>query len=321
MEKIKTFFKNKRNVVISACIAAFLVCGMGLYGCSYANEEVATDDLSMQTTASISESTEAETTEEPVKETETKPETEATAEPTVAPTAEPTAEPTAAPTEEPVSSFNGSGTYSDNGVTITVNKEWYGNAYVYAAHVTMSDYSRFRGEYLGGQRLSKAASRNNAILAINGDWASPNGYTEIRGGNVVVQSNMPEGAYSTSNGLLWYAQNGYEGATETFCFGPAFLMDGNIVSAPDNGRAQRTFIGTNGNAGDLWLCVSDGRHNDGESAGLTPYQCAEFLKSKGCTFGVPLDGGGSSEMIFQGEIINSAKGNERSLNDALYILP
>ncbi len=314
-------------MLILGCVAVLLIGGMSMYGCSSTKDkEPVGDELSMQTTASINESTEVKNEEtEESTEGETTEETEATAEPTEVPTVAPTEAPTAMPTEEPeaepVSSFNGSGSYSDGGVTITVNKEWYENAYVYAAHVTMSDYNRFRGEYLGGQVLSKAASRNNAILAINGDWASPNGYTEIRGGNVIVQSNMPEGAYSTGNGLLWYGQSGYDGATETFCFGPAFLMESNIVSAPDNGRAQRTFIGTNGNAGDLWLCVSDGRYNDGESAGLTPYQCAAFLQSKGCTFGVPLDGGGSSEMVFLGEIINAANGNERSLNDALYIMP
>lgn len=210
--------------------------------------------------------------------------------------------------------------YSNGSVSVTVSREWYGSAYVYAAHVRLSDYSKFRGEYLGGQYLSSAASRNNAILAINGDWASPNGYTEIRGGQVICQTNMPEGAYSASNGLLWYGQNGYGGATETFCFGPAFLLNGGITGPSGGGRAQRTFIGTNGNPGDLWLCVSDGRYNDGASAGLTPYECAAFLQSKGCTFGVPLDGGGSSEIIFQGQILNGASAGERALNDALYVL-
>lgn len=220
-------------------------------------------------------------------------------------------------TEEPAVGYTGSYpmTYSDGGVNITIYKEWYGDSNVYAAHVVMSDYSRFRGEYLGGQYLSSAA--NGVVLAINGDWASPNGYTEIRGGNVICETNVPEGAYSADTGELWYAQRGYSGATETFCFGPAFLIDGSICNTGSGGAAQRTFIGTNGTPGDLWLVVSDGR-GFGGSVGLSPYECAAYLQSKGCTFGVPLDGGGSTEMIFQGQILNAIDG-ERALNDALYI--
>ena len=207
-------------------------------------------------------------------------------------------------------------TYQDNSCNITVYKENYAGSTVYGAHVQLSDYSRFFGEYLGGQVLSSVAS--DKILAINGDWASPNGYTEIRNGRVIVQSNVPEGAYSASNGRLWYAQNGYGGATETFCFGPAFLINGSVIGNGGGSGAQRTFIGTNGTPGDLWLCVSDGRYVDGTSAGLTQLQSAQYLQSKGCTFGVPLDGGGSSEMIFQGHILNAID-SERPLNDALYI--
>ena len=207
-------------------------------------------------------------------------------------------------------------TYSDATASITVYKENYNGSNVYAAHVQLSDYSRFYGAYLGGQVLSSVAS--DKILAINGDWAAPNGYTLIRNGQMIVQSNMPEGAYSAYNGLLWYGQSGYDGATETFCFGPAFLMNGSVIGGNMSSRAQRTFIGTTGVPGDLWLCVTDGRYVDGYSAGLTEYECAVYLQSKGCTFGVPLDGGGSTEMIFRGQILNSVA-SERPLSDALFI--
>ena len=35
-------------------------------------------------------------------------------------------------------------------------------------------------------------------------------------------------------------------------------------------------------------------------------------------FGVPLDGGGSSTMVFQGKILNSAKAGQRSVVDFVY---
>ena len=83
-------------------------------------------------------------------------------------------------------------------------------------------------------------------------------------------------------------------------------------------RAQKTFMGTNVKAGDIWLCVSDGRYNDGESAGLTYLECGQYLQTKGCTFALPLDGGGSSTMVFEGEVLNAEKGHERAVVDFVY---
>ena len=45
---------------------------------------------------------------------------------------------------------------------------------------------------------------------------------------------------------------------------------------------------------------------------------ATYLQSKGCTFGVPLDGGGSSTMVFKGKVLNAAKGNQRAVVDFVY---
>ena len=55
-----------------------------------------------------------------------------------------------------------------------------------------------------------------------------------------------------------------------------------------------------------------------KSAGLTYSQCARLLGEKGCVFGIPLDGGGSSTMVFQGKILNSAKAGQRSVVDFVY---
>ena len=106
--------------------------------------------------------------------------------------------------------------------------------------------------------------------------------------------------------------------TDTFCFGPAILVDGVVLENKDTSRAQRTFIGSNGNSGDIWIVVSDGRLNDGESYGLTYMECAQLLLDKGCTYGIPLDGGGSSTMVFQGEILNANGKKERAVVDFIY---
>lgn len=250
-------------------------------------------------------------------------------------------------TENPVPERNVSGyplSYSDSTVTITIYREWYEDAWCYAAHVQLSDYSRMAtdcayGSYgSGSETTSDAASRLNAIFAVNGCYSAPYlDYIVVRDGQICnggYRSLWVPGVYSQYTGELLSAweTNGTPGVagqsvssmvssgivTDTFNFGPPILQGGSIC-AGSGGRAQATFIGTNGEPGDIWVVVSDGRYNDGESTGLTAYQCAEYLQSKGCTFGIPLDGGGSSTMVFQGVVLNAAAGNERAIVDFLYI--
>ena len=61
-----------------------------------------------------------------------------------------------------------------------------------------------------------------------------------------------------------------------------------------------------------------------ESAGLSLSQLAEFMKCLGVVTAYNLDGGGSSTMYFNGEIINNPTTNgrsikERSVSDIVYI--
>lgn len=55
------------------------------------------------------------------------------------------------------------------------------------------------------------------------------------------------------------------------------------------------------------------------TAGLTLTQCGRLMKELGCVTAVPLDGGGSSTMYFNGKVLNSAKGNERAVRDFVYL--
>lgn len=228
-------------------------------------------------------------------------------------------------------------TYHDDTCAITVYKQWHENAYVYAAHITFTDYERLwaecaRGKYNSGtETTSSAAKRVGAILAINGDYATPGngagGYAIARNGKVCNDKKAyPESVYNSYTGLLTFGHSGKmlselvanKEVTDTFQFGPNFLQNGKIIGDPKStNRAQRTFIGTNGVAGDIWLCVSDGRYNDGKSSGLNAYQCATYLQSKGCTLGTPLDGGGSSTIYFNGQVLNAAKNGQRSVADFL----
>lgn len=215
--------------------------------------------------------------------------------------------------------------YSNETCTITITREWYENAWCYIAHLQFADYTRFgtacaNGKYNNGyETTSHAAERLGAIFAVNGCYSAPYlNYSVTRSGTIwngADRNCWLPAVYNSNNGLFLSAWEscgtpGISGenlsqlveqglVTDTFCFGAPFLTDGISVSSENCGsRAQRTFIGTNGNPGDLWIVVSEGRYVDDVSAGLTYHQCATLLLEKGCVFGIPLDGGGSSTMVW-----------------------
>lgn len=231
-------------------------------------------------------------------------------------------------------------TYTDSTCSITINKEWYQNAYCYIAHVVISDYSRFatscaNGSYGAGYETTRnAANRLGAILCINGCYSAPSlDYGVVRNGVVCNDKacyvpaiyNGNTGIFSSPEaagvaGSMLSSLSGSGSVKDTFCFGPAFLTNGTVAAGSDTSRAQRTFIGTNGKPGDFYLVVSEGRYVDGKSSGLTYTECANLLKSYGCTFGIPLDGGGSSTMVFKGTVLNHLPDEtERAVVDFAYI--
>ena len=117
------------------------------------------------------------------------------------------------------------------------------------------------------------------------------------------------------------------GVWQAFSFGPSLIENGEItVSSGDEvGKAMasnpRTAIGIIDNLHYVFV-VSDGRTS--ESAGLSLSELAQFMDDLGCTTAYNLDGGGSSTMYFQGEVINNPTTNgnqiqERSVSDIVYI--
>lgn len=228
--------------------------------------------------------------------------------------------------------------YSDSTMSINIDKIWYKSAWCYVAKIQMSDFSRMKtvcanGKFDNGtQTCLSAAKSNGAILAVNACHSDAGqNIPVVRNGQACNKAedavNFPAcyNKYtgvlgSTSSFNLWgvsiadaIKQNKL---TDTFCFGPEFDMT-NLQNNDDGsggGRAQRTFIGTNGNPGNIVVVVSEGRYADKVSEGLTYKECAEVLKHYGCSFGVPLDGGGSSTMVYRNQILNHLP-KERKLVD------
>ena len=236
------------------------------------------------------------------------------------------------------------GQYSDSKTSITLKQYREYDSNIYVADVTVSDASDLKTALANntyGRNItdttSDMAANNNAILAINGDYygARQSGYV-IRNGKIyrdtsgnrdalVIQKNgefkfVSESETSASELLQ-------DGALQAFSFGPVLLNNGEVSVGENDevGMAMasnpRTAIGYLGNNHYVFV-VSDGRTS--ESAGLSLYELASFMKELGVKDAYNLDGGGSSTMVFKGEIINNPttsgrSGEERAVSDIVYI--
>ena len=236
------------------------------------------------------------------------------------------------------------GNYSDSHVSITVKEYREYDSAIYVADITVSDVSYLKTALASntyGRNItdttSDIASDNNAILAINGDYygARQSGYV-IRNGSLYRNSSGNRDALAImKNGEFKFVTEGEtsaetlleNGALQVFSFGPVLLEDGSIsvtendevgMAMASNPRTAIGYLGKNHYA----FVVSDGRTS--ESAGLSLYELASFMKSLGVSDAYNLDGGGSSTMVFKGEVINTPTTNghsneERAVSDILYI--
>lgn len=236
--------------------------------------------------------------------------------------------------------------YSDDNIQVTSTEKTVENTQVYIADITVSsaDYLKtaFAQNTYGTNvtaKTSVTAANNNAILAVNGDYygANSTGYV-IRNG-VVYRDTVRE---DSSNGDLAIYKDGsfkiiYEdeisadqlvkdGVVNLLAFGPSLVENGEITVDTNSEVGQsmasnpRTAIGII-DENHYIIVVSDGRTS--ESEGLSLYQLAEVMKSYGVKTAYNLDGGGSSTLYFNGQVINKPTTNgtisERAVSDIVYI--
>ena len=216
---------------------------------------------------------------------------------------------------------------------------------LYVADVTVSSADALKTALADGtygknvtETTSDIADEVNAILAVNGDFygARDLGYV-IRNGVLYRDS-----ASSGQEDLVIYADGSFSvisedevmaqelldaGAQQVLSFGPGLVENGEISVTEDEevGKAMasnpRTAIGILSDNHYVFV-VADGRTS--ESAGFSLYELAEFMQSLGCTTAYNLDGGGSSTMVFCGEVVNQPTTNgstikERKVSDIIYV--
>ena len=234
--------------------------------------------------------------------------------------------------------------YKDANTTITIYKEWYHHAYIYSAHIVTTKYDRIgmynaNGHYHSYCTTSQAAKQLGAILCVNGDYANAPcfGLAFARHGKVYNDGECyAVGFYNNHNGRMFLNISGTptygrrlstmveEGlVTDTINFYYSVYVKNGKSTISDseqhsNDRRPRSFVGTNGNPGDIWIFVADGDHRDGKSVGINSWERAQWALSKGCTMCVGMDGGGSSTMVFRGKRLTGGNHSERAVVDFIY---
>ena len=184
---------------------------------------------------------------------------------------------------------------------------------------------------------SDTAESVGAVLAVNGDnygsrekgYVIRNGvlYRELAASDQEDLVIWSDGSFSIIREAEISARELLEqGAWQVFSFGPGLLEEGELlVDARDEvDRAKtsnpRTALGQIGE-GHYVLVVSDGRSD--ESEGLSLYELAQFLQRLGVQTAYNLDGGGSSTMVFLGQVVNRPVGGrgsgQRAVTDIVYV--
>lgn len=237
--------------------------------------------------------------------------------------------------------------YAD--VTITTVTTGSGDATVtyYVADLVLSDATALRSAFAQdtfGENITETTSQiaedNGAVFAVNGD------YYGFRDTGIVIRNGVVYRDEGAREGLAFYLDGHVEvydetttsatellaaGVWNTLSFGPALVENGAIVEGIDEVEVD-TNIGNHSIQGDqprtaigviddnhLVIVVVDGRQ-EGYSAGVDLTELAQIFVDLGATTAYNLDGGGSSTLFFNGEVVNSpSNGDERGTSDILYI--
>lgn len=240
-------------------------------------------------------------------------------------------------------------TSDDTSIEITTHTRGTGDDTVtyYVADIEIDDATTLRSAFANNQfgeniadLVSSVAEDNGAVLAINGD------YYGFRSSGIVIRNGVVYRDEGAREGLVFFRDGTVavydetqttaaelidDGAWNTLSFGPAIVVDGEAVAGIDQvevdtnignhsiqGEQPRTAIGIV-DENHIVLVVVDGR-DPGYSRGVTLPELADIMVSLGAMTAYNLDGGGSSEMWFNGDVVNRpSNGGERATSDILYI--
>ncbi|MDO4546103.1 MAG: phosphodiester glycosidase family protein [Bacillota bacterium] len=237
--------------------------------------------------------------------------------------------------------------YEDENISISIETIRQSDTTVYVADIKLSSAEYLQtalAENAFGtnvtQKTSEMAEEHDAIFAVNGDYYGANRSGYVIKNGTLYRNTMRSG--SEQEDLVVYEDGSFgivsesqisaedlidDGAENLFAFGPVLVEKGTIaVSQMDEvGKAMsgnpRTVIGIIDELHYV-IMVSDGRTD--ESEGLSLYEAAQIMAQYDCETAYNLDGGGSSTMYFNGQIVNNPTTSgrnisEREVSDIVYI--
>lgn len=170
-----------------------------------------------------------------------------------------------------------------------------------------------------GLRVEEHVKNAGAVAGINGGgFADENGVGKggMPLGLVIKDSQIINGNAQTSSPVVGFDKNdklivgtmtGQQcldlGMRDALSFGPTFIVNGKAaeVAGSGGGLNPRTVIGQRAD-GAVLLLVIDGRQ--AHSIGASYKDCIDVMLQFGAVNAANLDGGSSSLMVYQGEVVN-----------------
>ena len=181
------------------------------------------------------------------------------------------------------------------------------------------------------------AKECNSVVAINGDFYDfrPIGITVFQRQLFRFEPGKLDSCHVTSNGDFLFSYAGEltdEESTRQFIkdndvvfslsFGPILIDHGEYrpVSGYPIGEVNTTYsrsaIGMLDNLHYMLMTVN---YDVGYTVAATLNELGRFMESKGCTMAYGLDGGQTSVLMMNGELVNHVDyGNERTMSDIIY---
>ena len=197
--------------------------------------------------------------------------------------------------------------YQNDNISVSLTEYYEYDTHIYVADVTVTSAEYLKTAFAEDtygknvtETTSQIAEAHGAILAVNGDYYG-----------------VQESGYVIRNGIVYRDRGNGSDLLCVYADGRMEIIDSDDKSMASNPRTAVGMI----EEGHYIFVVSDGRTEDSE--GLSLYELAQFMQKLGVQIAYNLDGGGSSTMYFNGQVVNNPTTNgrikERGVSDIVYI--
>lgn len=226
--------------------------------------------------------------------------------------------------------------YHDDTIDVQLHKFHVYNADVTAAFVQIAHPDQLR-THLAKPYPSKTTARItvmvkpiNAVFAVNADWFTYRSDGIVyRNGELLRSREIPEddGLIIDTDGNLHivrpmteeeYAKWDPAKIAQSFSFGPALVMNGEVLDIPNRKITYRQRMAI-GQVDELcYVFVAADGTNDEDGEGLNVPELAQLMHDLGAHTAYNLDGGQSASMTLGRNKVNGHPQNMRAIGDIIY---